>query len=154
RLAVLRDVEVDFNRCSGKHGGDALDAVRGQSEEEELYRFRRGFLTLPGARTPRVPRLVQPWLDAILSTVVAGGRRRAAAGTSDEPGWITLMAVRSGRVRDRRHRRAHGATKGYARPAARLPGPSAESLGNDPTEDRQRARARPRATRLSRGGPA
>ena len=93
RLAVLRDVEVDFNRCSGKRGGEPLDAARGQSEEDERYRFRRGFLTLRGTGTPPIPRLAQPWLDAILSTLTAGGRRRSAAETDDKPGWLTLVAA-------------------------------------------------------------
>ena len=38
RLAVLRDVVVDFARCAGRAGGEPLDAARPLHELDELCR--------------------------------------------------------------------------------------------------------------------
>jgi glycoprotein 2-beta-D-xylosyltransferase len=93
RFAVLRDVLVDFDRCCGKAGGEALERARGQTEEEELYHFHSGFLRLAGAPADLVPPLRHAWLQAILSTVERARNGRDQAKQKRE---LTLMAVRYG----------------------------------------------------------
>ena len=93
RFAVLRDVLVDFDRCCGKAGGEALERARGQTEEEELYHFHSGFLRLAGAPADLVPPLRHAWLQAILSTVEQARNGRDQAKQKRE---LTLMAVRYG----------------------------------------------------------
>ena len=48
-FAVLREVIVDFARCSGRAGGEPPESVAGLDEAAELYRFAPGFLRLDGA---------------------------------------------------------------------------------------------------------
>jgi glycoprotein 2-beta-D-xylosyltransferase len=85
-LAVLRDVVVDFARCSGRPGGEPLEQVWGQAEADEFCRFQPGFLHLAGARLPRLrwrrPRLRRPALQAVLDTLGGPG---PAAPPAAEP---------------------------------------------------------------------
>jgi capsular polysaccharide biosynthesis protein len=77
-FAVLRDVIVDFARCSGRAGGEPPESVAGLDEADELYRFAPGFLRLDGLRRPRLlwrrPRLARPQLRALLATLATDGR--------------------------------------------------------------------------------
>jgi hypothetical protein len=82
RLAVLRDVIVDFSRCAGRPGGEPLETVGRLDEGEEVYRFHSGFLRLPGTGMPalpwRRPRLALPQLQDVLGTLVTGGEAASA----------------------------------------------------------------------------
>lgn len=82
RLAVLRDVLVDFARCTGRPGGEPLEEITHLDEAEEVYRFEPGFLRLPGTRMPalpwRRPRLDRPQLQDVLGTLLTGGDAAAA----------------------------------------------------------------------------
>jgi len=73
RMAVLRDVVVDFSRCAGRPGGEPLDEVAHPDEGDQHYRFHPGFLRLPGTRLPalswRRPRLARPQLQEVLATL-------------------------------------------------------------------------------------
>ena len=77
RLAVLRDVAVDFARCAGRAGGEPLEAVGRLREVDELYRFHPGFLRLAGTRLPwrpwRRPRLRRFQLQDVLATLATDG---------------------------------------------------------------------------------
>jgi glycoprotein 2-beta-D-xylosyltransferase len=94
RVALLRDVVVDFARCAGKPGGEPLGEVQGQTEAEEMYRFAPGFLMLAGARPTARPAMSHPWLEDIVSTLVV--RRGAVPGAVHEPRRLTLLVVRYG----------------------------------------------------------
>ena len=82
RMAVLRDVVVDFTRCTGRPGGEPLDEVQGLDADAGQYRFHPGFLRLPGTRLPalpwRRPRLARRQLQEILATLVTAGEPVAA----------------------------------------------------------------------------
>jgi glycoprotein 2-beta-D-xylosyltransferase len=84
-LAVLRDVVVDFSRCTGRLGGEPLDEVALLTERDEHYRFHPGFLRLPGTRLPalpwRRPRLDRAELQDVLATLCTDGE--VAAGSPD-----------------------------------------------------------------------
>jgi len=94
RLAVLRDVVVDFARCTGRPGGEPLDAVGRLDEGEELYRYQRGFLRLPGSRLPalpwRRPHLDRPQLQDVLDTLVTDGAAPGAAPADPTPHMLVL----------------------------------------------------------------
>lgn len=91
-LPVLTDVVVDFDRCAGRRGGEPLDDVRGQSEADETYRFRPGFLALPGAPVPERVSLRRPELARLLSTL----RATRATARPAEAGRSTLLVLRDG----------------------------------------------------------
>ena len=81
-FAVLREVIVDFARCSGRAGGEPPESVAGLDEAAELYRFAPGFLRLDGLRRPRLPwrrpRLQRPQLRTLLATLATDGASPAA----------------------------------------------------------------------------
>jgi hypothetical protein len=82
RLALLRDVVVDFSRCAGRPGGEPLEGLGWMDKHEEEYRFQPGFLRLPGTQMPtiswRQPRLDRPQLHALLSALANDGDVGAA----------------------------------------------------------------------------
>lgn len=77
RLAVLRDVVVDFARCTGRAGGEPLEGLGWLDEQEESYRFQPGFLRLPGTQMPtlpwRQPRLDRAQLQTVLTALANDG---------------------------------------------------------------------------------
>jgi len=83
QMAVLRDVVVDFARCTGRPGGEPLDQIAHLDEGDENYRFHPEFLRLPGARRPSLPwqrpRLDRPQIQDVLATLVTEGEAAPTA---------------------------------------------------------------------------